>query len=76
MEVGESSKRDMLQANKDEQFANNVLTEFQLLLGRAWRNASRNKPVLVGGALGGLACTSPPAWQPFRRSTTGFQPNG
>ncbi|EFN55091.1 hypothetical protein CHLNCDRAFT_134989 [Chlorella variabilis] len=47
VEVGESSKRDMLQANKDEQFANNVLTEFQLLLGRAWRNASRNKPVLI-----------------------------
>ena len=41
--VSEDSKREMLAADRDQQFANNVATEFGLLLGRSWRQASRDK---------------------------------
>ena len=55
--VAEGSKRDMLEMD-DLQFANNIAREFQLLLGRAWRQASRNRAVQVraGGSLAGLRC--------------------
>jgi hypothetical protein len=45
--IGEESRRDIKLADKDMQFANNMLTEFSLLLGRAWRNSSRNRPLQV-----------------------------
>ena len=56
--VAEGSKRDMLDVDKDMQFANNIAREFQLLLGRAWRQASRNRAVQVwaGGSLARLRC--------------------
>ena len=55
--VAEGSKRDMLEMD-DLQFANNIAREFQLLLGRAWRQASRNRAVQVwaGGSLARLRC--------------------
>ncbi len=46
-----------------EQFANSVPREFWLLLGRAWRQASRNKLLIVSAWLGlqagvaGLGCS-------------------
>jgi hypothetical protein len=46
-EVDEESRRAIQLADRDEQFANNVLTEFRLLLGRAWRQAARNRPVQI-----------------------------
>lgn len=50
--VGEASRQDMLSVDREQQFANNVGREFALLLGRAWRQASRNRIVQVGGCVG------------------------
>ncbi|KAL4437525.1 hypothetical protein ABPG77_003506 [Micractinium sp. CCAP 211/92] len=45
--VDETSRQDMLNVDREQQFANNVGREFALLLGRAWRQASRNRIVQI-----------------------------
>ncbi|KAL4452063.1 hypothetical protein ABPG75_007725 [Micractinium tetrahymenae] len=45
--VGETSRKDMLAVDREQQFANNAGREFALLLGRAWRQASRNRIVQI-----------------------------
>jgi hypothetical protein len=45
--VDQAARDEMLQADKEERFANNMVTEFRLLLQRAGRQASRNRPVQV-----------------------------
>jgi ABC-type multidrug transport system ATPase subunit/ABC-type multidrug transport system permease subunit len=47
VQVDEASTRDMQAVDKDLQFANSVPREFLLLLGRAWRQASRNKLLII-----------------------------
>ena len=52
--IAETSRQDMETANKDQQFANHLAREFSLLFGRAWRQASRNKMLVVSeGTWGG-----------------------
>ncbi|PSC71035.1 ABC ATP-binding isoform 2 [Micractinium conductrix] len=45
--IAETSRQDMETANKDQQFANHLAREFSLLFGRAWRQASRNKMLVI-----------------------------
>lgn len=65
MAVGETSRQDMLSLDREQRFANSVAREFSLLLGRAWRQASRNRIVQVG------ACGRRPVKRPLQGSLKG-----